>query len=238
MEEQFLPRSRLYYVVIEEMNFTITETLRASRVEKWIRAVKRWFLDAAPIKCVGLDCEFTTHEVPQRAAVLQLSVASEILIFQICKANGVPQLLKDFLKDTTIKFCGAAIGNDLHMLRSYGIVIPSAYDLQKIVPNPTSKLMLSLYDLANATIGTHLENKKRDRKKKDKKKNKKKGEEEDDDDDDEEDELTFGWEKVPLRFNQMLYAALDAHLGFEIARRFWKLKGYNSHVDRLNLNVY
>jgi hypothetical protein len=80
MEEQFLPRSRLYYVVIEEMNFTIMETLRASRVEKWIRTVKRRFLDATLIKCVGLDCEFTTHEVPQRAAILQLSVASEILI--------------------------------------------------------------------------------------------------------------------------------------------------------------
>jgi hypothetical protein len=79
---------------------------------------------------VGLDCEFTTHEVPQHAGILQLSVASEILIFQICKANGMPQLLKDFLKDTTIKFCGAAIGNDLRMLRSYGIVIPSAYDLE------------------------------------------------------------------------------------------------------------
>jgi hypothetical protein len=78
---------------------------------------------------VGLDCEFTTHEVPQRAAVLQLSVASEILIFQICWANRVPQLLKEFLKDTTIKFCGAAIANDLRMLRTYGIVIPSAYDL-------------------------------------------------------------------------------------------------------------
>jgi hypothetical protein len=167
-------------------------------VEKWIHAVKRRFLNDAPIKCVGLDCEFTTHEVPQRAAVLQLSVASEILIFQICKANGVPQLLKDFLKDTTIKFCGAAINNDLRMLRSYRIVILSAYDLQKVVPNPTSKLTSSLYDLANATIGTHLENKKRDKKKKDKKKDKKKykkkGEEEDDDDDDEEDELIFGWE--------------------------------------------
>jgi hypothetical protein len=163
-------------------------------------------------------------------------VASEILIFQIWKANGVPQLLKDFLKDTTIKFCGAATGNDLRKLRSYRIVIPSAYDLQKIVPNLTSKLTPSLYDLANATIGTHLENKKRDKKKdkkkKDKKKYKKKGEEE------EEDELIFGWEKVPLSFNQMLYAALDARLGFEIARRFWKLKGYYSHVDRLNLNVY
>jgi hypothetical protein len=73
------------------MNFIITETLRASRVEKWIRAVKKRFLDAAPIKCVGLDCEFTSpHEDRQRAAVLQLSVASEVLIFQICWANRVP----------------------------------------------------------------------------------------------------------------------------------------------------
>jgi hypothetical protein len=217
------------------MNFTITETLRASRVEKWIRAIKRRFLDAASIKCMGLDYEFTTHEVPQRAAVLQLSVASEILIFQICCTNRVLQLLKEFLRDTTIKFCGAAIANDLRMLRTYGIEILSAYDLQKIVPNPTNKLTPSLYDLANATIGTHLENKKRDKKKdkkNDKKKYKKKGEVVEDD------ELIFGWAKVPLSFNQLLYAALDARLSFEMARSYWKLKGYNSHVDRLNLNVY
>jgi hypothetical protein len=104
MEEQFWPQSWIYYMVIEEMNFTITETLRASRVEKWIRAVKRRFLDDALVKCVGLDCEFTTHELPQRAAVLQLSVASEILVFQICKANGVSQLLKDFLKTPPSSF--------------------------------------------------------------------------------------------------------------------------------------
>jgi hypothetical protein len=204
MAEQDLPRSRLYYITIEEMNFTITETLRASRVEKWIRAVKQRFLDAAPIKCMGLDCEFTTpHDmVNQRAAILQLSVASEVLIFQICWANRVPQLLKEFLKDTTIKFCGAAITNDVRMLRTYRIEIPSAYDLQKIVPNPTDKLTLSLYDLANATIGTHLENKKRIKKKDkkmDKKMDKKKGEEE-------EDELIFGWAKVPLSWKQLLYA--------------------------------
>jgi hypothetical protein len=144
----------------------------------------------------------------------------------------VPQLLKEFLKGTTIKFCGAAIANDLRMLRTYGIEILSAYDLQKVVPNPSNKQTPSLYDLANATIGTHLENKKKN-KKKDKKKYKKKGEEEE-----EEDELIFGWAKVPLSFNQLLYAALDARLGFEIARSYWKLKGYNSHVDRLNLNVY
>jgi hypothetical protein len=87
--------------------------------------------------------------------------------------------------------------------------------------------------LANATIGTHLENKKRDKKKKNKKKKEKKYKKKEEEEDD---ELIFGWEKVPLSFNQLLYAALDARLGFNIARRFWKLKGYNSHVDRLNLN--
>jgi hypothetical protein len=183
MAEQDLPQSRLYYITVEEMNFTITETLRASRVEKWICAVKQRFLDAALIKCVGLDCEFTTphDKVNQRATVLQLLVASEVLI---CWANRLPQLLKEFLKDTTIKFCDMVITNDVRMLRIYEIEIPSAYDLQKIIPNPTDKLTPSLYDLANATIGTYLENKKRVKKDKkmvkkmDKKKDKKKGEEE------------------------------------------------------------
>jgi hypothetical protein len=101
-------------------------------VEKWIRAIKQQLLDAAPIKCVGLDCEFTNPRKGrqnQRATVLQLSVASEILVFQICRANEVPQLLKEFLKDNTIRFCGAAIHNDVRMLRYYGIEILSVFDL-------------------------------------------------------------------------------------------------------------
>jgi hypothetical protein len=56
-----------------------------------------------------------------------------------------------------------------------------------------------------------LEKKKR---KKDKKK----------DDEEEEEELIYGWAKVPLSDKQVLYAALDARLGFEIARRYWKLE--------------
>jgi hypothetical protein len=81
----------------------------------------------------------------------------------------VPQLLKDFLKDPTIRFCGAAIGNDVRMLESYGIEIPPMYDLQRIMPNLTKNQIPSLYDLSNATIGTKLEKKKR---KKDMKKKK------------------------------------------------------------------
>jgi hypothetical protein len=94
----------------------------------------------------------------------------------------VPQVLKEFLKDTIIRFCSAAIANNVRMLRSYGIEILSVYDLQKIVLNPTKNPTPSLYDLSNATIGTNLEKKKRN--KKDKKK---------DDKEEEEEELIFGW---------------------------------------------
>jgi ribonuclease D len=127
----------------------------------------------------------------------------------------VPQLLRDFFGDPTIRFCGAAIGNDVCMLQPYGIQIPSVHDLQVIIPNPTTKSIPSLYDLSNATIGTKLEKKK----KKKIKKNKKKG-------DEEEEELIYGWAKVPLSDKQVLYAALDTRLGFEIARSYWNLEGY------------
>jgi ribonuclease D len=215
MEPAMLPLSRVHNITAEGMEFTITETLRASMVEMWLHAVKQRFLDAAPIKCVGMDCEFSSPRkgrLHRRAAVLQLSVASEVLVFQICRANHVPQLLRDFLSDPTIRFGGAAIGNNMRMLQSYGIEIPSVYDLQMIIPNPTKKPILSLYDLSNATIGIKIEKKKR-------KKNKKK-------DDEEEEELIYGWAKVPLSDKQVLYAALDVRLGFEIARSHWKLEGY------------
>jgi hypothetical protein len=147
MEPMTLPPSRVHNITAEGMEFTITKTLRASMLEMWPHTVKQRFLDATPIKCVGLDCEFTSPREGRRhqhAAVLQLSVASEVLVFQICQADHVPQLLKDFLKDPTIRFCGVAIGNDVCMLQSYGIEIPSVYDLQTIMPNPTKNPILSL----------------------------------------------------------------------------------------------
>ncbi|KAK1651853.1 hypothetical protein QYE76_069658 [Lolium multiflorum] len=141
------PRSRVYYLTAEGMHFKITVTPRASRVKRWIRAVNRDFLDAAPIKRVGLDCEFTNpREGNQHATVLQLSVATENLVFQIWWADEVPQFLKDFLQEKTNRFCGAAISKDVEMLSSYGIDITSAFDLQNIIPKPTKNLIPSLYD--------------------------------------------------------------------------------------------
>ena len=134
------PPSSLYYFVEQDMSLKVTYTLRAARVEKWIRDVKEKFLDAAPIKCVGLDCEFTDavknvrqadlpFEQRQRTAVLQLSIAYETLVFQIVHADAVPEALREFLNDDSIVFCGAAIGNDVEKLDIYSIDIPEAIDL-------------------------------------------------------------------------------------------------------------
>jgi ribonuclease D len=223
------PATWVHNLTAEGMKFTITETVRASKVEKWLHAVKERFLDAAPVKCVGLDCEFTTpRDKPhQRVALLQLSVAFEVLLFQLCWADHVPQLLRDFLGDPTNKFCGAAISNDVRMLSPYGIQIASVHDLQVIIPNPTTKPIPSLYDLSNATIGTKLEKKKI-------KRNKKKGDEEEE----EEEELIYGWAKVPLSDKQVLYAALDARLSFEIARApFGCLYWQAWHCIEWNTNI-
>ena len=206
------------------MYFTVTFTRPAARVEKWIRCVKEMFLVNAPVKCVGLDCEYTTApknvkqkylpaEKRRRAAVLQLSVSYENLVFQISKADGVPDLLREFLREKEIIFCGATINNNVRTLQCYGIVIPNARDLQSVIRNPTNIFSLGLYDLANFYIGTNLS-----------KKNTKIAS-----------IRQEGWDEVPLNVEQIRYAALDARLGFEIARKYWKLVGYNSPQDRLNV---
>ena len=54
------PQSRMYQYMDQDMFFKVWVTLRASRVEKWIRYVKKEYLDAAPTKCVSLDASSPT----------------------------------------------------------------------------------------------------------------------------------------------------------------------------------
>jgi hypothetical protein len=121
MKPTRVPQSRVYHLTAEGMHFMVTETLRASRVEKWICDIKQQFLDAAQIKCVGLTASSPTL---MRVGSVPPSFNSR----WICQANEVSQLLKEFLKDNTIRFCGVDIHNDVRMLRYYKIEIPSVID--------------------------------------------------------------------------------------------------------------
>ena len=59
MESSLQTRVYFYKDDAVDMSFKVVVTLRASAVERWIRDVRSRYLDAAPIKIVGLDCEFT-----------------------------------------------------------------------------------------------------------------------------------------------------------------------------------
>ena len=99
------------------------------------------------------------------------------------------------------------------MLKYYGINIPGACDLHQQISNPTNNNPPGLYALSNAYIGTNLLKK-----------------------DPRIAAITpHGWGKFPLSYNQVKYAAVDACLGFEIARRVWQLDGYNRPGDHLNV---
>jgi ribonuclease D len=184
------------------------------------------------LKVVGLDCEFTDpRKDNQRATILELSVAQHSLVFHIVDADEVPQLLIDFLADKKIKLYGASIHNDVDMLQTYGISIPSTINLQQILQNPVPRKQTpSLIDLANHYIGTDLEQKKKFNYKKNKPSKTAK--------ELEEEALIFGWGDFPLSHKQLQYAALDARLGFELGRRHFRALGYNNHMDRLGLNIY
>jgi hypothetical protein len=88
----------------------------------------------------------------------------------------------------------------------YEITIPGARDLQREIPNPTFNYPSGLYALANAYIEINIS------------KN--------------DPEIAAirreGWPDIPLSFEQVKYAALDARLGFEIARKCFQLAGYKT----------
>ncbi|XP_073351902.1 uncharacterized protein [Aegilops tauschii subsp. strangulata] len=159
---------RPYHFDAQGIDIKATVTTQASTVEAWISRVWASYLRDADEKLVGLDTEFTNavfgkrqkdlpKEQKQRAAVLQLCVANECLVYHIVHARHVPAMLRRFLADRDIVFCGAGIKQDQDMLGYYGLNIASSFDLQERVEVPKnvcSKPTPSLIDLSNYLLGT------------------------------------------------------------------------------------
>jgi hypothetical protein len=120
--------------------------------------------------------------------------------------------LREFLGDDSINFYGAAVGNDVKMLKYYGIAsISGMRDLQRMIPNPGTNYSPSPYAKSNHSIGRKLVKKVHNSIRCD------------------------NWSEVSLCFDHIMYASLDAHLFFKVAMTHWHLRGYNSIRDQLNV---
>jgi hypothetical protein len=90
---------------------TVTDHARV--VREWINNVSN-SLENVEMKIVGLDAEYTTRVTGeiQRAAVLQLCLGDDVLVYHIMHAPSIPGELHDFLSQEDRFFCGAAIKGD------------------------------------------------------------------------------------------------------------------------------
>ncbi|RZC73316.1 hypothetical protein C5167_048793 [Papaver somniferum] len=132
----FPETEEVYGVTISNEEIRTVVTKEDSAIESWIEWISNEYDDDYinyPI--VGLDVEwkppFGPH--PNHIATLQLCVDRRCLIFQIIHADGVPESIDGFLKDTNYRFVGVGIQSDVDKLGSdYNICVENVFDLRNL----------------------------------------------------------------------------------------------------------
>lgn len=78
---------------------------------------------------VGLGVQWTPPST-NKVATLQLCVGHKCLIFQICRSNSIPWILREFLSDGGVKFVGVRNYVDAEMLaRGYKLHVKNVVEL-------------------------------------------------------------------------------------------------------------
>ena len=198
----------------EGVSITAVYTNLSASADAWIDRVEP-SLAASKEKVVGTDLEFTPPGRRQKAAVIQLCVGQDCLVYHICcAADPVSEKFKKFLRNRRYKFAAVAITQDIKMMSKsehhLEIPISNHIDIQLIWANPDStKRRQGMKDLAAALIHDSY------KEMKDKMISK----------DHEE------WAIAPLSEKHMHYAAKDAYVSYELYRRldFFERGWYHAH---------
>ncbi|XBI46684.1 hypothetical protein VPH35_110863 [Triticum aestivum] len=130
-------------------------TSNGKDVDKMLSTFRRK-LGGMPVKLVGIDVEYTHYMKPQRAAVLQLCIEKECLVYHIAAANDRPMELDKFLMNDEYTFVRFAIEGDKSKLKVSGLEINSDnyIDIQVEWRDPYNKKKFdSLADVAGRMIG-------------------------------------------------------------------------------------
>lgn len=177
---------------------SIHTTLTASGnvVDSWISDIIRH-----SHLLVGIDVEwrpsFSRYQNP--AALLQLCVGHNCLIFQLLYADYIPGSLQQFLSDQSFTFVGVGIEGDVERLaEEKDLSVYNAVDIRELAVEKMGQNEMrqkGLAALAKEVMGVEVHKPSRVR--------------------------MSRWDQLHLTMDQIKYACIDAFLSFEIGRRLY-----------------
>jgi len=111
-------------------------TNMSSSADAWVDKAEG-LLAESKLKFVGVDVEFSPKGYDQKAAMLQLCVGRDCLVYHVfCAADEVSWEFKSFIRSWQYKFVGFDISNDTRMLRRCQLYIYNHIDIQQIWKDP------------------------------------------------------------------------------------------------------
>lgn len=143
-----------------------------------------------PSNIVGLDTEGLNP-----IKILQLCVGPNCLIYKLFHTTSIPPILVDFLKESMWKFSGVGVSGDhKRLLRDYDMGLGITVDVSKVAAEADLvRANAGLKAVTKAVLGWEMEKVK---------------------------EITMSkWEKENLDDSQVVYACVDAFVGYHIGKK-------------------
>lgn len=178
----------------------VTVTRKASQVDKWVSFMYSLRRRSSSDRfLVGLDTEWRPNLKPgdnHPVATLQLLVGVDCLIFQLLHADSIPQSLRVFLADPSNTFCGVGIKEDCdRLLDHHGLQVGSMADLNALALMAGGEdrkfRHMGLKKMCMAVLGKEMEKPL--------------------------DVTLSAWDDFDLDGRQVIYAATDACVSFQLA---------------------
>ena len=127
-----VPLDKMYYF-LDPSNTTlqVVYTNRVSVVNNYIEKIQK-LLEQTNDKIVGLNVKYTNEQSSmQKAAVVQLCVGMDCLVYHICQADQPCLKLAEFLANPNISFASVNIGIDDIRLRHSLVPVMNIMDIHK-----------------------------------------------------------------------------------------------------------
>ncbi|OEL14453.1 hypothetical protein BAE44_0024528 [Dichanthelium oligosanthes] len=192
-----------YRVSFDDDDIRTTLTGCGDKVDAWLDEIYRIHRRRLHRLVVGLDAEWRPSygygytEPP--VALLQICVGRRCLVFQILRADYIPDSLVDFLADERFTFVGVGIDDDVQKLRArYGLEVECTEDLRSLASDKLGNPALrsaGLQALVREVMGVQMEKPHQVR--------------------------VSAWDAPVLSNDQLMYACADAFASFEVGRRLY-----------------